>query len=956
MKLLRLFCLLLLILIASMPTYAQRPGHTVLSKNNSESDPVLSKTAIMQDTAIKTGILSNGLRYYIRRNTEPKNRAELRLVVHAGSIQEDNDQLGVAHFVEHMCFKGTRHFKKDALISFIERSGLKFGADLNASTSFDQTVYQLSVPTDSSRLDNNKQTIFSRSFMVLEDWAHQVSFEADDIDNERNVITEEWRLGRGASSRMRDAYFPVILKGSRYASRIPIGTRESINKASHEAIIRFYKDWYRPDLMAIIAVGDFNVKKVEALIRSHFSNLKNPAIERSHINYTIPDNKEPLISIVTDKEQPYQIAELFYKHPKASDKTLEDMRSAICVELFNAMLNARILEHLQQADPPFLYGAASYGKFIGNLDAFQCTGVAKSSATITSTIESLMNDNERARKYGFGQSELDRAKKTLLASLEKQYQEQTKTNSTAFTDEYIDNFIYQGSLPSVRFSYEFARKYSSRITLSELNKLAARFTGPDNRMVVVMAPDKDKDKLPDAASIIALLDKSSTKLSPYADDATDKPLMPVLPKAGKITSQVFLSGVGITDIRMDNGLRVLVKPTPFKNNQILISAFSPGGTSVISAGNYQSSAVAADIIELSGVGDFSAIQLYKSLAGKTVAISPFIDEYQQGIRGSSGKEDFETALQLLHLYFTRPRSDTNAFHSFIIRETAAIANRNLDPGSVFADSVNSIMSDHNKRKGTPSSADIATIKLDSAIKIYRDQFADASGFTVVLVGNIDLKKINPLLEKYLGSLPATHKAMTWKDDLNDYPSGVLDKTISMGSEPKSQVRIFFTGIRKYDPLINNQLDLFLGAIEIKLRESLREVLGGTYGVSIYGSVSKIPREQYRIGISFGCAPENVQKLSKAALDILAGIKLKGIDAATLQKVKAESRRSYALDLHENTYWLQEISERSFQHENLYDITLDGKKVQVMTTEDTHRLANEFFNDQRKITIDLIPKG
>ena len=956
MKLLRLFLLLLLTITASLSLYAQQKGHKVLSKKNPESDHLLSTIAIVQDTSIKTGVLSNGLRYYIRRNSEPKNRAELRLVVHAGSVQEDDDQLGVAHFVEHMCFKGTRHFKKDELISFIERSGLKFGADLNASTSFDQTVYQLSVPTDSSHLDNNKQTIFSRSFMVLEDWAHQVSFESSDIDNERNVITEEWRLGRGASSRMRDAYFPVILKGSRYASRIPIGTRESINKASHEAIIRYYKDWYRPDLMAIIAVGDFNVKKVEALIRSHFSNLKNPPIERTHINYTISNNKEPLISIVTDKEQPYQIAELFYKQPKAADKTLEDMRSGICIELFNSMLNARILEHLQQADPPFLYGAASYGKFIGSLDAFQCTGVAKSSSTITSTIESLMNENERARKYGFGQSELDRAAKTLLASLEKQYQEQTKTNSTSFTDEYIDNFIYQGSLPSARFSYEFARKYCSRITLSELNKLAARFTGPDNRMVVIMAPDKDKDKLPDAASLVAILDKSNASLSPYADDATNKPLMPVLPKAGKTTSQVFLAGVGVTDMRLGNGLRVLVKPTTFKNNQILISAFSPGGTSVISADNYQSSAVAADIIELSGLADFSAIQLYKSLAGKTVEISPFIDEYQQGIRGSSGKEDFETALQLLHLYFTSPRGDTNSFHSFIIRETAAVANRNLDPGSVFADSVNAIMSSDNKRKSMPSVSDIASIKLDSALKIYRDQFADASGFTVVLVGNIALKKIKPLLEKYLGSLPATRKAMTWKDDLKDYPSGVLDKTISMGSEPKSQVRIFFTGIRKYDPLINTQLDLLLSAIEIKLRESLREVLGGTYGVSIYGSVSKIPREQYRIGISFGCAPENVQKLSKAALDIIAGVKLKGINVATLQKVKAASRRSFELDLHENTYWLQEISQRSFQQENLYDILLDEKTVQVMTTEDTRRMANEFFNDQRKITIDLIPKG
>lgn len=943
--------LIILILLLTIQAFGQLPGHG----GRAAIGPPLFQGLIPVDSAVKTGVLSNGLRYYIRRNTEPRNRAELRLVVHAGSIEEDSDQLGMAHFVEHMCFKGTAHFQKDELISFMERAGLKFGADLNASTSFDQTVYQLSLPTDSTRLNNNRETIFKRGFQVLEDWAHLVNFNDKDIDNERNVVTEEWRLGRGASARMRDTYFPVILQGSRYASRVPIGTKESIKSSSYAAIKRFYRDWYRPDLMAVVAVGDFDVAKVETMIRTHFAKLKNPANERLHVDYKIAPNTSPLIAVVTDKEQPYNIAVLYYKQPKAADRVLADLRSATCRELFNAMLNARILEHLQQSNPPFLYGAASYGKFIGNLDAFQCIGVAKSGETISSTIESLLGDNQRAAKFGFQAAELARAKKTLLASLEKQFEEQDKTNSRAYIDEYIDNFIYGGSIPSAKFSYAFARRNMPGITLKELNGLAAGFTGRENRMAVVMAPAKETGKLPDAAALLAVMNKTDQSLTAYSDDASDKPLMPIPPLPGKILDEHLNAAIGLTEIHLQNGIRVLLKPTAFKNNQILLSAFSAGGTSVYPESNYQNASFAADIAETSGLADFSAIQLEKSLAGRTVSVSPFIDEYQQGIRGSSSKEDFETALQLMHLYLTHPRRDTAAFRSFVVRETGSVINSSLDPGSVFADSVNAIMSGNNKRKLQPTVADIQSLKLDAALDAYKGRFSDISAMTVVLVGNLDLKKIRPLLELYLGSLTSAGGKQTWKDDLHDYPAGVQEKVINRGAEPKSQVRIFYTGTRRYTPEINVQLDLLLSAMDIKLRESLRQDLGGTYGVSIYGAVTKIPRERYRIALSFGCAPENAGRLTKAALDVISVVRLKGISAADLEKVKAGNRRSYEVDLRENAYWLQQISQRSFYEENLSTIPAEEKISAGMTTEDTRRLAGEFFNDSSRVTISLMPQ-
>lgn len=936
---------------------AKEPGTLLrtLTKSSGTQFNLPLTSPIPMDSAVRSGVLPNGLRYYIRRNREPRNRAELRLVVHAGSMEEDADQQGMAHFVEHMCFRGTRNFPKAELVSFMERAGLRFGADLNASTSYDQTVYQLSLPTDSSRLNNNTETIFHRGFQVLEDWAHLVTFNSQDIDNERGVVTEEWRLGRGANARMRDTYFPVILKGSRYATHIPIGTSESIKTSSYAAIKRFYADWYRPDLMAVVAVGDFDVNKVEALIKAHFGKLKNPVAERTHLIYPVTPNKEPLVSIVTDKEQPYSIALLYYKQPKAADLVLADLRAATCRSLFNQLLDSRIMEKLQQSSPPFLYGSSTYGSFIGNLDAFQCIAVAKSAETIGSTIASLLDENERVRKYGFQAAELSRAKSTLLAAVEKSFQEQNKTSSVSFTNEYIDNFIYPGSLPSAKFTYAFERRYLPGITLAELNSLATRFTAHENRLAVIMAPDKDAAKLPDEKTLLSILDKKDPDLKAYIDDAVTRPLVADNLIAGRVTSEKLLPAAGITSLQLSNGMRVLIKPTLFKNNEILIDAWAPGGTSVYPESNFRNAFFAADIAGVSGAGDFSSIQLDKALAGKTVSVTPYIGTYEQGIGGSTSREGLETALQLMHLYFSTPRRDTAAFSSFIVRQSGSVANQSVDPGYIFADSCKAIMSSNNKRELLPELADIQGLNADSAAHIYHDRFKDAGAFTVILVGNLDLKLVRSMLEKYLGSLPSTGNGETWKDDQKEDPRP-RDIIIHKGTENKSQVRIFYTGAHAYSSALDEQLVLLTSAMDFPLRESLREKIGGTYGVSIDGGVVKIPKGKFAIEISFGCAPENVQKLTQAALAVVEEVKAKGISPAVLAKVKAASRREHQLNIRQNSYWLQELSQRTFNSENPEDILKDGMAAQLVTVEDTRKLANEFFTDSHKVTISLIPES
>ncbi len=483
------------------------------------------------DPNIKIGKLSNGLTYYIRKNTEPKNRAELRLVVNAGSILETDKQVGLAHFVEHMSFNGTEHFRKNELVNFLEKSGVNFGADLNASTSFDETIYELQVPTDSPM-------VYKQAMQILEDWAHLVSFEHEEIDKERGVIVEEWRLGRGADARLRDKYFPVLLKGSQYAKRLPIGTKKNIDTAHYEQLTAFYRDWYRPDLEAVIVVGDVDVAETEKMIREHFEKIPAAINPKPRIKFSIPSHTETRAAILTDAEQPYNVVQIFYTQPKAAViKTEQQYRDDLVRELFNQMINGRLEEIGQKPDAPFLYGSSSYGGFIGDKDAFTLVAVAKDGKHIQASINTLLTENERVRQYGFVQTELDRAVKNMLSRMENSYNERDKTKSAELVQELIEHFLKGEAMPGIAYEFELYQRLLPTISLAEVNTLIKTWIKPTDRSVVITAPEKEKANLPAQTTITALLNKPYGKLKPYTDKVSKEPLLPAEPVAGKVVAE-----------------------------------------------------------------------------------------------------------------------------------------------------------------------------------------------------------------------------------------------------------------------------------------------------------------------------------------------------------------------------------------------------------------------------------
>ena len=899
---------------------------------------------------VKTGKLANGLTYYIRKNQEPKNRAELRLVVNAGSILETDKQVGLAHFVEHMSFNGTANFKKQELVDFLEKSGVNFGADLNAYTGFDETVYELQVPTDSP-------AVYRKAMQILEDWAHQVSFEPAEIQKERGVIIEEWRLGRGAEARLRDKFFPVILKGSQYAKRIPIGTRANIDTAHANMITGFYKDWYRPDLQAVIVVGDVDIAETEKMIREHFEKIPAAVQPKPRKKYSIPAFTETRTAILTDPEQPYNVIQIYYMQPEIPPAHTElQYRASIVRELFNQMMSSRLDEIAQKPDAPFLFGNSSYGSFIGDKDAFSLLAVAKTGKDINAAIQTLLTENERVKQYGFVQSELDRAIKASLSRMENLYNERDKIKSAELLQELIRNYLKGESIPGIEYEYELYKKFLPGIKLQEVNSLIAQWIKPANRSVVITAPEKEKKGLITVKEAIALLNKPVGKLKPYQDKVNAGPLLPAEPVAGKVVKEQQYENIGTTEWTLSNGARVILKPTTFKNDDVQLSAISWGGASLYSDAEHVNAANAAAVASIGGIGNLDIQSLQKEMAGKNCYIAPSIGLYMQGMSGSSTTKDLETALQLLYGYFAAPRKDEAMFNVMLQQMQAQLVNKDNDPGSVFSDSVSYIMSSYHPRRKPYTTATLQQLNLDRAFDIYKERFAQGGQFLFTIVGNFTTENIKPLVEKYIASLPAAQKPDSWKDIGLRSPSGVIKKVIRKGKENKASVKIFFTGdAGTYNDLEDLQLSQLCKAMGIRLREILREDAGGVYGVGVSGSISKEPVPEYSISIQFGCAPENVEKLTALVMEEINLVKKQGVAAVNVEKVIAEQTRSLENDIKENSYWRYRLEQAFFRNLDPNRITDAPAQVKKLTVERTKELASRFFNEQQMASFILLPE-
>ncbi|MEJ6982484.1 insulinase family protein [Pedobacter sp. P351] len=914
--------------------------------------PVTSKAAKAEilplDTAIKTGKLKNGFTYYIRRNTEPKNRAQLYLAVKVGSILENDDQRGLAHFMEHMSFNGTKNFPKNELVNYLQKSGVRFGADLNAYTSFDETVYQLPIPTDDPEL-------FKNGMQIMRDWAQDASLDLSEIEKERGVVLEEKRLGKGAGERMQNKYLPMMLNNSRYSNRLPIGTEEVLKGFKPATLKQFYNDWYRPDLQALIVVGDINVKEVEQMIIAKFSDLAKPSNPRPRTEYSIPLlNKNQFIA-VTDKEFPYTVVQILIKHPETKLKTTTDLRNGNIRSLYNQMMGARFSELMKQANPPFLQAGSSIGSFLAGLDVASAVVYAKP-GELEKGLKAVLAETERVKLYGFTQTELDRAKQSYLTSMEASFKEKDKTSSETYVDEYVRLFLDGEASPGIQYEYNFAKDVIPGITLGEINALAKKYLVDKNRDVLIMAPEKDAASLPTEATVNKWLSEAKNdKLTAYVDQVSDKPLLEVKPKAGKVISEKNIKEIGVSELTLSNGIKVILKPTDFKNDEINFNAFSPGGTSLYSDADYQSAAFASTIVARGGVGEFNSIQLPKFLSGKRASVSPYISERTEGINGFAAPKDLETALQLTYLYFTAPRKDAEMFQSMISQQRGALANRSSDPNSVFADTISAVLGNYNIRRTGPTLEKLEQINLDRAFEIYKDRFADASDFTFTFVGSFKIEEIKPLLEQYLGSLPSKTRTEAARDLGIVPPAGKISKVVYKGQEPKATVRLIFSGDYIYNEDTNNQLDALGEVLQIKLIERLREEESGVYSPGARMSYSKSPRNRYSFTVSFGSAPENVDKLVSATLDEINKVKANGAQAGDIEKFIAEERRSTETQLKQNGFWLGYLSSQYQNNESPVQVLTYLDSLKKITPAGLKDIANKYLSGNNLIKFVLLPE-
>ncbi len=897
----------------------------------------------------KIGKLSNGITYYIRKNIEPKNRAELRLVVNAGSVQESDKQVGLAHFVEHMCFNGTSHFKKNELVDFLEKSGVSFGADLNAYTSFDETVYKLQVPTDSPR-------VYKQAMQILEDWAHNVSFETAEIDKERGVVVEEWRLGRGANARLQDKFFPMLLKGSQYAKRMPIGTKANIDTAHYNMLTSFYKDWYRPDLQAVIVVGDVDVAETEQMIKDHFASIPAAVNPKKRIQYSIPTHTDTRTAILTDPEQAYNIVQIYYTQPQTIVKTASEYRASMVRDLFNQMMSSRFDEISQKPEAPFLFGSSSYGGFLGDKDAFSLIALAKTGKEINASIQTLLTENERVKQYGFVQTELDRAVKNVLTRMENMYNERDKTKSAELVEELIRNYLKGEAIPGTAVEYELNKKYIPSITLAEINQLIGQWTKPTDRSIVITAPEKEKHLLPSQAAVLAQLNKPIGKLKKYVDKVASGPLLPVEPIAGKVVSEKKYEAIGTTEWTLSNGARVILKPTTFKNDEIEFSCISWGGTSLYSDAEFLSASNASVSAAVGGMGNNDMQTLQKALSGKNCYVSASLANTMQGMNGNSSVKDLETALQLLYGSFTAPRKDTTMFKVVLQQFKVELENKDKSPESVFGDSVSYIMGNYHPRRKPFSVAELKKIDLNRSFEIYKERFSNAGQFLFTFVGNFTTDSIKPLIEKYIASLPGNSQKELYKDPGVRMPTGHINKVIHKGRENKAAVRLFFSGETEYNETDDIQLSQLCKALGIRLREVLREDAGGVYGVSVSGGLNREPYSNYSIGVQFGCAPENVDKLVALVMEEIKNTKANGVAQMNVDKVVAEQTRALENSVKENSYWRYSIEQKFFRNTDPLKILDAPKLIKEFNVERTRVLANKYFDDKNVARLVLLPEG
>ncbi len=901
---------------------------------------------------VRYGQLQNGLTYYVLHNEEPKDRVSFYIVQNVGAVLENDEQNGLAHFLEHMAFNGTENYPEKAMLKYMESYGVAFGRNINAYTSVDETVYNLSgVPVDNENLIDS-------TLLVLHDWCNYLLLTDEEIDSERGVIHEEWRTRHSGRMRIYLESNKILYKGSKYANHDVIGLLDVIDNFDYPVIRDFYNDFYRTDLQAIIVVGDIDAEVIENKIKKLFSPI--PAVDnpKERKYFDVPGNKEPIVGFVTDPEAPNIMFKLYFKHKATSfeDKNMDYYREGLLQDLYSNMIGMRYSELVQTGNPPFVYAYAAYYNIVRLMDVYNI-GAALKEDNILGGIEAAMTENERVLRYGFAPTELERAKVALLTDLEKKFKERNKLNSDRIARELQYHYLKNEPIPGIEYEFNKAKELLSDITVEEINTLAKKWNTKENLVVILSGPEKEGLVYPSKAKIMGVLAKvKQMDITAYEDKVMDKPLIAEMPTPGKVVKENKLNDFDATEWVLENGAKVVIKNTDFKDDEINLEVYSTGGSSLYGVNDLPSIQMLGGFMGAFGVGDFDNISLNKMLTGRVVSVEPFVDELYEGFSGKSSVKDFETLLQLLYLYFENPRFDQDAFNALKTRYMAYVANMDADVNKAFRDSVSVITTDYNKRTILFNTKMVEKLDFATMERIYNERFADAGDFTFVFVGNIKPNEAKELVETYIGGIKSVKKDENWKDNEVNYPEKDTYKAFTKKMKtPKTTIYIKLHGD---DLEFNAENRIYLNVVakllDKRYLEEVREKEGGSYGVRVRGAVSHYPKQEYALTISFDTDPAKADKLKAIIYNEMELLYTDGIKQIDLDEVKMNLLKVRQENLRKNSYWMNSINHYYMHDETIVVSAAFEDIVNDITKEKVEEFAKKYLSKIGKIEVVMSP--
>ena len=906
------------------------------------------------DPAVRIGHLDNGLTYYIRHNEKPENRVEFYIAQKVGSIQEEPRQRGLAHFLEHMAFNGTKNFpgneKGKGIVDWCESHAIKFGTNLNAYTSVDETVYNISnVPTDNT-------AVLDSCLLILHDWSNYVLLEDEEIDKERGVIREEWRSRNSGLLRVYTDAQETMYPGSKYADCMPIGNIDVLNNFPYQDLRDYYNLWYHPDLQGIIIVGDINVDEMEGKVKALFSEIPKATGKPERIYYPVSDNDAPIIYIGNDKEVSTPNVQIFFKHDATTNEEKESMAYLLqtyMLSMVSSMLDERFEEMTQQANPPFNGAGSDYGDYFlsKTKEAFNVTVITKADG-IETGLQAALTEIERMKRFGFTASEYERARANYLQRLESAYKERNNTQNANFVNEYVQHFLNNEPIPGIEQEYSIMQQIAPNIPVEAINALVQQQLIPDNNRVVFIAvPESAVDKCPTKEQVLNMLNgMSQLQVEAYVDNVSDEPLVSDIPATGKIVKEE--TGMyGSTKLTLNNGVQVYIKKTDFKEDEIRMRAVSPGGTTQFDDKDKLEMEVLDDLGSIGGLGNFSQTELTKQLAGKKVTLSASVTSQRETLGGNSSPKDFETMLQLVYLRFQQPRMDADAFESYKTRMKAQLENAKANPLSTINDTISIAMFGHHPRIVMMQPEMVDQINYQRGLDMFADRFADASDFTFFFVGNIDVDAMKPLIAQYLGALPDKQRKEAAIDRKLDILPGTRVKEYAKEMQtPMATTIMVYSGKESYNLRNNVLMDFLTQALDMVFTDEVREKEGGTYGVNSYGSLNKYPHEEAMMQIVYQTDPTKKEKLNTLIDELVKKMAAEGPTAEQMQKVRDYMVKQYNDNQKENSYWISSLDEYYYTG---IDFNADYLNiVNSVTAADVKAFATDLIQQGNKVTVVL----